>query len=63
MSRITWSDRRKAVSRGSYVSDSVHFWLSLITFLAFALRTLRIDFQPLWWDEGWSLYFATADIP
>ena len=63
MSRTTWSDRPKAVSRGSHVSDSVLFWLSLTTFLAFALRTLRIDFQPLWWDEGWSLYFATADIP
>jgi hypothetical protein len=37
--------------------------LLLITFLAFALRLLRLDFQPLWGDEGWSLYFATLDLP
>jgi len=34
-----------------------------LTLLAFTLRTVRLDLQPLWWDEGWSLYFATADIP
>lgn len=38
------------------------YWLTLITFLAFALRIARLDFQPLWWDEGWTLYFATSDI-
>jgi len=38
-------------------------WLTLITFLAFALRIARLDFQPLWWDEGWTVYFATSDIP
>lgn len=38
-------------------------WISLVTFLAFGLRTIRLDLQPLWWDEGWSLYFATADVP
>ncbi|MGQ9625964.1 MAG: glycosyltransferase family 39 protein [Anaerolineae bacterium] len=31
--------------------------------LAFALRALRLDFQPLWWDEGYSLYAATMSIP
>jgi len=38
-------------------------WLILITFLAFVLRIIRLDFQPLWWDEGWTVYFATSDIP
>ncbi len=38
-------------------------WVTLITFLAFALRIARLDFQPLWWDEGWTVYFATSDIP
>lgn len=38
-------------------------WLTLITFLAFTLRIARLDFQPLWWDEGWTVYFATSDIP
>lgn len=39
------------------------FWLTLLTFLAFALRVARLEFQPLWWDEGWTVYFATSDIP
>ena len=30
--------------------------------LAFALRLLRLDFQPLWWDEGYSVYFASQDL-
>jgi len=38
-------------------------WLTLITFLAFALRITRLEFQPLWWDEGWTVYFSTSDIP
>ncbi|MFQ5886621.1 MAG: glycosyltransferase family 39 protein, partial [Anaerolineae bacterium] len=38
------------------------YGLTLITFLAFALRIVRLDFQPLWWDEGWTVYFATSDI-
>jgi 4-amino-4-deoxy-L-arabinose transferase-like glycosyltransferase len=34
-----------------------------IVLLAFGLRLARLGFQPLWWDEGWSVYFAAADIP
>lgn len=37
--------------------------LLAISAIGFFLRTVRLDFQPLWWDEGWSVYFATADIP
>ena len=33
--------------------------LALFVLLAFALRVLRLDFQPLWWDEGYSVWFAT----
>ncbi len=33
-----------------------------ITALGFALRTVRLEFQPLWWDEGWSLFFATRQF-
>jgi uncharacterized membrane protein len=29
--------------------------------IAFSLRTHRLNFQPLWWDEGYSLYFAAMD--
>lgn len=32
--------------------------LILITLLGFGLRMLRLDFQPLWWDEGYSVWFA-----
>ncbi len=32
-----------------------------IVLLALVLRLARLGFQPLWWDEGWSLYFATSD--
>ena len=32
-----------------------------IVLLALLLRLARLSFQPLWWDEGWSLYFATSD--
>ncbi len=37
--------------------------LVLIMLLAFALRTLRLNFQPLWWDEGYSVYFASMNLP
>lgn len=30
--------------------------------LALALRLACLTFQPLWWDEGWSLYFATTGV-
>jgi 4-amino-4-deoxy-L-arabinose transferase-like glycosyltransferase len=36
--------------------------LSLLALLALGLRLIRLSYQPLWWDEGWSLYFATADV-
>ena len=26
------------------------------------LRVRALDFQPLWWDEGYSLFFATRDV-
>jgi hypothetical protein len=36
--------------------------LGLLTLLALALRVLRLDFQPLWWDEGYSVWFATHPL-
>jgi hypothetical protein len=30
--------------------------------LGLALRVQRLDFQPLWWDEGYSIWFATHPI-
>ena len=34
-----------------------------LTLLAFGLRLHRLDFQPLWGDEGWSFYFASMSLP
>ncbi|MBI5305058.1 MAG: glycosyltransferase family 39 protein [Chloroflexi bacterium] len=36
--------------------------LGFILLLAFLVRIARLDFQPLWWDEGYSLFFATRDF-
>lgn len=38
-------------------------WVLLFTLIGFALRVQRLDFQPLWGDEGWSFYFATQPLP
>ncbi|MGI6209074.1 MAG: glycosyltransferase family 39 protein [Anaerolineae bacterium] len=29
---------------------------------AAAIRALGLDAQPLWWDEGWSVYFASLPV-
>ncbi|MEZ4767775.1 MAG: glycosyltransferase family 39 protein [Caldilineales bacterium] len=29
-----------------------------LTLLGLALHSARLDFQPLWWDEGYSVWFA-----
>ena len=34
----------------------------LFTLVAFALRLTQLDFQPLWGDEGWSVYFAVMPL-
>jgi hypothetical protein len=60
---MRWLGLHKALYRQGRISGGVILWLSALALLAFILRMLRLDFQPLWWDEGWSLYFATADIP
>jgi len=39
------------------------FWgLGVILLLGLGLRLARLTFQPLWWDEGYSLYFATLPL-
>src|SRR5438270_3138697 len=37
------------------------FWLAIFL-LAAAIRLMRLSWQPLWWDEGYSIYFATEPI-
>ncbi|MEM7034995.1 MAG: glycosyltransferase family 39 protein [Chloroflexota bacterium] len=33
-----------------------------LTLLGFGLRIFRLNFQPLWGDEGWSFYFAAMPL-
>jgi uncharacterized membrane protein len=47
-------------SRLGRCGDRSAIWVTLLTLLAFVLRVWRLDFQPLWWDEGWTVYFATS---
>ena len=36
--------------------------LILLLFLALGLRILGLSWQPLWWDEGYSLYASQMPI-
>ncbi len=36
--------------------------LALITLLGLGLRLIRLDFQPLWWDEGYTVWFAAQPL-
>jgi len=56
-SRAWWVASRVGRWRGESA-----IWVTLLTLLAFVLRLCRLDFQPLWWDEGWTVYFATCGI-
>lgn len=37
--------------------------LTVLLMVALGIRLLGIELQPLWWDEGFSVYFATESIP
>ena len=37
-------------------------FLVAICLLALVLRVLQLDFQPLWWDEGYSVWFASHPL-
>ncbi len=38
------------------------FVLIALIAIGFALRLIRLDFQPLWWDEGYSVFFVARDF-
>jgi uncharacterized membrane protein len=40
----------------------IMWWLAVITLAALAVRVLRLEWQPLWWDEGYSVYFASEPL-
>ena len=46
---------------GSSLPNSLLAILGLIL-AGLALRVLRLEFQPLWWDEGYSAWFATQPL-
>jgi 4-amino-4-deoxy-L-arabinose transferase-like glycosyltransferase len=37
-------------------------WVLFFTLIGFGLRVQRLDFQPLWGDEGWSFYFVMQPL-
>jgi uncharacterized membrane protein len=44
-------------------SIGAHVWqLPIILLIAFTLRLINLTFQPLWFDEGWSVWFANSDL-
>ncbi|NOZ29914.1 MAG: hypothetical protein GXP39_17940 [Chloroflexi bacterium] len=52
----------------SLPAPAYHDWgnlpaVLLLTLAGLALRVIRIGFQPLWWDEGYSVWFATHSLP
>jgi len=48
-------------ARTTWAGEQAILWACIL--LAAAWRLARLDFQPLWWDEGWSVYFATVSVP
>ncbi len=38
------------------------FLLICVVLAGLALRMVRLDFQPLWWDEGYSVWFAGQSL-
>lgn len=58
--RPDWLRFRRAFARPG---APVHTLSWLLVLLGLALRVARLDFQPLWWDEGYSAWFATHAIP
>jgi hypothetical protein len=37
-------------------------WMTIALLVGLLVRVFRLDWQPLWWDEGYSLYFATEPL-
>ncbi|MBI5876298.1 MAG: glycosyltransferase family 39 protein [Chloroflexi bacterium] len=40
-----------------------HRSLILVLLVAFGLRLAQLTFQPLWFDEGWSVWFGVSSLP
>ena len=55
-------DRLDSTANTATTGRRCHLVLLALILVALGLRVARLGFQPLWWDEGWSLYFATIDL-
>ncbi|MBI1297006.1 hypothetical protein GC175_18795 [bacterium] len=48
--------------RKTNASRTSLYLLFVVLAVGVALRLLRVTWQPLWWDEGYSVYFATEPL-
>lgn len=65
ISDITVSDNQASKSAVKSNSKASFRWRTawvIILLLGVALRLQRLSWQPLWWDEGYSVYFATESL-
>jgi hypothetical protein len=53
---------RSVLAAAANVGNRHRLALWGLILVTLSLRLARLTFQPLWWDEGWSLYFATTDV-
>lgn len=52
-------DRSRTQSAQTHRAGLSIGMITALTLTGLALRSLRLNWQPLWWDEGYSIYFAT----
>jgi 4-amino-4-deoxy-L-arabinose transferase-like glycosyltransferase len=50
------------IQKRSKNSTGPAIWVLFFTLVGFWLRVQRLDFQPLWGDEGWSFYFTVQPV-
>jgi len=62
--RRTTNDERRTTNDqpSSLVIGRSSFVILLLIAAGFLLRLLWLSWQPLWWDEGYSVYFATEPV-
>jgi len=53
---------RPATRKPVFTQKTGFFALGLLTLFGLALRVVRLEFQPLWWDEGYTVWFATHPL-
>ncbi|MGQ9553967.1 MAG: glycosyltransferase family 39 protein [Anaerolineae bacterium] len=52
---------KRSVPGKAQTPTQLALWLAAIL-LAAGLRLVGLNRQPLWWDEGWSVYFASLPV-